>query len=128
LEVDEGLPPHRQGDRGGEVVNDCDEARERRDAELIADALKTAGFDPPPYVGEDWIDRGLTSLPDGHRSIVRITALGNTVTGWQARVQRRQVDADGNEVEGGGGRGCIYVAHLFGQRFPGIFKYERVVK
>lgn len=94
--------------------------------QAIADALVAAGFDPPPYVGEDWIDRGATWLPDGHQSIVRITALGNTVTGWQARVQRRQVDASGKTAESGAGRGVIYVAHLFGHRFPEIFNYERV--
>lgn len=96
------------------------------DADLIAKALTAAGFDPPPYVGEDWIDRGVTWLPDGHLSIVRITALGNTVTGWQARVQRRRVDAAGNVVESGDDAGIIYVAHLFGRQHPEVFHYERV--
>lgn len=96
------------------------------DPDLIADALTAAGFDPPPYVGEDWIDRAVTWLPDGHRSIVRITALGNTVVGWQARVQRRQVDADGNPVKSNDGGGIIYVAHLFGRQHPEVFNYERV--
>lgn len=95
-------------------------------AEQIAAALTAAGFDPPPYVGEDWIDRGVTWLPEGHLSIVQITSLGNTVTGWQARVTRRQVDAAGNTVESGDGDGIIYVAHLFGHRFSDIFSYERV--
>ncbi|MEV0129636.1 hypothetical protein AB0H83_14415 [Dactylosporangium sp. NPDC050688] len=49
--------------------------------ERIAEALTAAGFDPPPFVGEDWIDRGVTWLPAGHLSIVRITRLGPTVTG-----------------------------------------------
>ncbi|GGM52554.1 hypothetical protein ACFFX1_55525 [Dactylosporangium sucinum] len=92
----------------------------------IADALVSAGFDPPPYVGEDWIDRGVTWLPDGHLSIVRITALGNTVYGWQARVVRRHVDADGNRVEDGSGTGVVSVDHLFGRRDPEIFIYERM--
>lgn len=96
------------------------------ETEQIATALTAAGFDPPPYVGDDWIDRGVTWLPDGHQSIVRITALGNTVTGWQARVVRRHVDADGNTVEDGSGTSIIYVANLFGHRHPEIFNYERV--
>jgi hypothetical protein len=94
--------------------------------ERIAEALTAAGFNPPPYVGEDWIDRNATWLPDGHLSIIRITALGNTVNGWQARVQRRQLDADGNIVESGAGGGIIYVAHLFAHRFAEVFNYERV--
>ncbi|WP_344613447.1 hypothetical protein [Dactylosporangium salmoneum] len=95
------------------------------DAEKIAAALTAAGFDPPPYVGEDWIDRSVTWLPDGHQHIVRITSLGNTVSGWQARVQRRQVDADGNTVESGCGAGVIHVATLFGRWSPQI-SFERV--
>ncbi len=78
------------------------------DDELIAEALKTAGYDPPPYVGEDWIDRGVTWLPEGHLSIVRITRIGPTVNGWQTRVQRRQVDADGNTVESSDDRGITW--------------------
>jgi hypothetical protein len=96
------------------------------DEKKIAAALVAAGFDPPPYVGEDWIDRNVTWLPEGHLHIVQITALGNTVFGWQARVQRRQVDAAGNTVESGDGDGVVFVAHLFGHRFPETLSYDRV--
>ncbi|WP_426513139.1 hypothetical protein ACPPVO_22435 [Dactylosporangium sp. McL0621] len=95
------------------------------DDEKIAAALIAAGFNPPPYVGEDWVDRGATWLPEGHQSIVQITRLGNTVTGWQARVVRRQVDADGDAVQSSCGEGVISVANLFGES-PEIFNYARV--
>ncbi|MER7280535.1 hypothetical protein ABT369_39460 [Dactylosporangium sp. NPDC000244] len=98
----------------------------KTDAEKIAVALVAAGFDPPPYVGEDWIDRAVTWLPEGHQQIVRITSLGNTVSGWQARVIRRQVDADGNTVPSGCGEGIIHVARLFGREHPEISNFERV--
>ncbi len=76
-------------------------------AALIAD-----GYDPPPYVGQDWHDPAVTWLPNGHRSIVRITSIGNTVSGWQARVIRRQVDADGQTVPSGDGAGVVYLRTL----------------
>lgn len=96
------------------------------DAERLAAALVAAGYDPPPYVGEDWIDRGATWLPDGHLQIVRITAIGNTISGWQARVRRREVDAGGNVVDSGCGSGVIYLDHLVGRRFADVFHYERM--
>lgn len=95
-------------------------------AQQIAAALAAAGFNPPPYIGEEWIDRGATWLPEGHLSIVTITSLGNTLSGWQASVTRRQVDADGNTVESGDGDGVIHVAHLFGHRDRRFFHYERI--
>ncbi len=50
--------------------------------QYAAQALVAAGFDPPPYVGEEWVDRKATWLPEGHRHIVTITSLGNTSSGW----------------------------------------------
>lgn len=82
------------------------------DAELIAEALKADGYDPPPAVGQDWHDPPATWLPKGHRSIVRITSIGKTVSGWQCRVVRRQVDADGKTVPSGDGAGVIYLDTL----------------
>jgi hypothetical protein len=83
--------------------------------ERIAAGLRAAGFDPPPYVGQEWVDQQETWLPEGHRSIVTITSLGNTVSGWQARVVRRQVDADGTVWPSGDGAGVVYVDHLVKQ-------------
>ncbi|GAA0529326.1 hypothetical protein GCM10010172_07490 [Paractinoplanes ferrugineus] len=96
------------------------------DQVAVTQALIADGFDPPPYVGEEWVDRSVTWLPEGHRHIVKITALGKTVSGWQARVSRRQVDEHGNTVPSGCGNGFIYVEHLFGRGFPDIYGYERV--
>ncbi len=92
----------------------------------LAAALIAAGFDPPPYVGEEWIDRGATWIPDGHLSIVTIVSLGNTLSGWQARVTRREVDEAGVTVESSDTDGIIHVAHLFGIRDSRFFNYERV--
>ncbi len=82
------------------------------DTDLTAAALKAAGFDPPPYVGQEWLHPSVTWLPEGDRHIVTITSLGNTTSGWQASVVRRQVDADGRAVPSGDGAGSIHVERL----------------
>jgi hypothetical protein len=78
----------------------------------LAAALIGDGFDPRPAVGQDWQDQAVTWLPDGHRSIVRITSIGPTVSGWQARVVRRQAAADGRTVPSGDGAGVLYLETL----------------
>ncbi len=77
------------------------------------EALTAAGFDPLPAVGQQWEHPECEAwLPPGHRSIVTITRIGNTASGWQARVVRRQVDPDGAAVESGDGEGVIFLSTL----------------
>lgn len=81
--------------------------------ELIQAALAATGqFNPVPAAGQQWWDRSVTWLPEGHRSVVTITAVYPLVSGWQASVHRRQVDADGATVPSGDGKGVIYLDQL----------------
>jgi hypothetical protein len=62
--------------------------------------------------GQEWEDATVTWLPDGHRSVVTITSVGKTVSGWQCRVIRRQIDANGLTVPSGDGAGVIFLDRL----------------
>ncbi len=82
-------------------------------------ALRDDGYDPTNlHEGAEWLDRRCTWLPDGHQSVVTITSLGKTITGWQVRVTRRQVDQAGDTVPSGDGGGIIYVEHLLADYQP----------
>lgn len=87
----------------------------------LAAVLVAAGFDPPPYVGDVWVDEYGPSFPGAVSASSTITSIGNTVTGWQARVERREVDANGVVVYTG--RGIIYLDHLVNQ--GSAFRYRR---
>lgn len=80
-------------------------------------ALEEAGFTPAPWVGQRWEDRGVTWLPDGHRSEVTIVGLGPTVSGWQAHITRMQVDRHGCQA-GERFAGTMYVQQLFDNCVP----------
>jgi hypothetical protein len=59
-----------------------------RPDEPLAEALAAAGYDDPiPAVGQVWHHRTVDYLPAGQRRLVRITSIGNTVSGWQCRVR-----------------------------------------
>lgn len=86
--------------------------------DAITEALAQAGFDPVPHVGQEWADHTVTWLPDGHQQVVTITSLGNTTSGWQARVSRRQVDEHGHTVPSGCGNGVVHVLRLLSDFHP----------
>lgn len=82
------------------------------DLEQIAAGLRQSGYtDPLPAVGQQWVDTSITWLPGGHRHILTIEWLSPTVSGWQCRVARRQVDADGTTI-GACGDGLMYLDTL----------------
>lgn len=90
-----------------------DAGREILDRHEIRTALEAAGYTPPPMPGTVWHDTAVTWLPDGHRRLVKVTSVGNTVSGWQVRVRADNDVPPGGEPnwsEGVAGR--IYVKHL----------------
>lgn len=65
-----------------------------------------------PRVKQRWLDERIDYLANGHRHVLTITSVGKTVTGWQCRLVRHEVDADGNVVVEVG-HGIMFVDHLF---------------
>lgn len=83
------------------------------DADRIRAALIADGYNPPPRVGQRWVDPARTQwTPAGHREAVTITAIGKTVSGWQLRVRRHLVNDAGEDVDSGDGRGLMFLDHL----------------
>ena len=89
-----------------------DELADQRRDERIAAALKADGYDVPSMRNSQWVDPAVTWLPEGHRSVVTVTAISKTINGWQCRVVRRQVNADGVTVPSGDGKGFVYLDTL----------------
>jgi hypothetical protein len=57
-------------------------------AAQIAEALEADGHDPNTTIGSIWEDqKAARYLPDNHVRLVKVTSIGNTVSGWQARVR-----------------------------------------
>ncbi len=85
------------------------------EAAKYAQALREAGFDPPPHIGQQWVDPRFTWLPSGHRSVVTITGLWRVEAGWSVTVTRREIDAAGMEVPRADPdrEGTVFVSHLF---------------
>lgn len=77
----------------------------------VREALIRDGYSPPPAVDQQWEDLAVTWLPEGHRSVVTITSIGKTISGWQCRVRRDEVDGAGQTV-GEPGCGIVYLDHL----------------
>ncbi|GAA4439103.1 hypothetical protein [Phytohabitans houttuyneae] len=98
------LPRWRLTDVGREVLEQHELRR----------ALAAAGFDPLPMPGTVWQDMHAVSwLPGGHRRLVKVTSVGNTVTGWQVRVTaNNDVPPNAHPNWPGGAAGLIYVKHL----------------
>lgn len=83
------------------------------DADQIRAALIADRYNPPPHVGQRWVDPDRTMwTPAGHREAVTITAIGKTVSGWQLRVRRHLVNDAGEDVDSGDGRGLMFLDHL----------------
>ena len=77
--------------------------------QMIAKALIADGFDPPPAVGQRWLDGALMNVL-GEEELVEITSIGKTVSGWRARVER--YDLDGKPLGRGG---VLYVETLLSE-------------
>jgi hypothetical protein len=97
-------------------LSDTDNTARRADgsgdpAARIAGALVAAGYDPPPAVGQVWQDLTASYLPSPQRRLVRVTGIGNTVSGWQCRVLAWVEDPDATTAPERRG-GVLYVATL----------------
>ncbi len=91
------------------------------DEQMIRAALIADGYDPPPHVGQRWVDPdGTAWTPPGHREAVTITAIGKTITGWQLRVRRHLVNDAGEDVASGDGVGLMFLDHVL-TGYRGLF-------
>jgi len=77
-----------------------------------AEALAAAGYEPDMFTpGTEWVDPTVR-LELGNRSIVRVVDVWPLTSGWSATVRRRQVDEDGQPVEGEGPEGVKDLDYL----------------
>lgn len=87
------------------------------DCLTLAAALEAAGHKPAPWIGQQWEDPNVTWLGVGHKSVVTITSLGNTVSGWQACVMRRHYNQHGEQTWIGQ-TGVLHVKRLLAEFTP----------